>query len=218
MLECIKTRTEEQSKDNHRFSTEFPFKTGSNAERKKFYSKSICILFKQQIVYPLPCLILYSLFCFKFPLGIIININWSPLFLKHTLCECVQWWTERTPGRKHRYEIIFVQGDDDFVDGLYSFPHSLHPTIITPTQCCNETIYPKHNTLCVCHQYNIFNLFKRSRFWFSVWSFSSAFFSISKCEAISVFLWHTGRKKEREKRKAKNFLEKKYEKKEKISQ
>lgn len=43
----------------------------------EIYSKSICVLFKQQFVSSLPCLILYSLFSFKFPKGIIININWS---------------------------------------------------------------------------------------------------------------------------------------------
>lgn len=33
-----------------------------------------------------------------------------------------------------------------------------------------KTIYPEYNThrVWVCHQYNIFNLLKRSRFWFSL--------------------------------------------------
>lgn len=79
-----KQRIKEKSKDNHEFSSFIssflPAKIWDTEKTaRKIYSKSICILFKQQIVYPLPCLILYSLFCFKFPLGIIININWSPL-------------------------------------------------------------------------------------------------------------------------------------------
>lgn len=62
----------------------------------EIYSKSICILFKQQFVSSLPCLILYSLFCFKFPKGIIININWS--LYKHKM------YTERSCTRNHNWE------------------------------------------------------------------------------------------------------------------
>lgn len=52
--------------------------------RAEIYSKSICILFKQQFVSALPRLILYSLFDFKFPKGIIININWSFISTSYT--------------------------------------------------------------------------------------------------------------------------------------
>lgn len=56
--------------------------------KRKQKARKICwnqfvFLFKQQFVSSLPCFIPYSLFSFKFPKGIIININWS--LYKHKL-------------------------------------------------------------------------------------------------------------------------------------
>lgn len=112
--------------------------------RAEIYSKSICILFKQQFVSALPRLILYSLFDFKFPKGIIININWSFISTSYTWMYRVITKIRRGRSIKAHFSVMISY------TALFC-PRLLLTLIFILIShcCCNETIYRKYNALCV---------------------------------------------------------------------
>lgn len=84
--------------------------------------------------------------------------------------------------------------------------HNHTPTSLT--LCWDETIYPEYNThrVWVCHQYNIFNLLKRSRFWFSLRKFFICLFWVwsNLCLFMTYGAWK-GEQAQRERRREKEI-------------